>query len=374
MEIIHVVLGKANPERMNGVNKVVHELASHQAAKGWMVSVWGLTADLEHNYPPRSYNTRLFLKQSWPFRLSREIVQAVRSVKAGAVFHLHGGFLPQMYSLSRLLDKLNIPFVCTPHGSYNHIAMNKNRLIKKMYFLLFEKHMLHRAGAIHILGQSERSSLGTWNSFHKVIQIPYGFEPAAMPAPITRNRQEIFVIGFCGRVDIYTKGLDALIDGFALFHSEYPASELRIIGDGKEMPELQQMVQQSPAAGSILLYGAKYGIEKYELLCHFEVFAHPSRNEGLPAAVLEAAAAGIPCLVTRATNTGEEISRCHAGTMIEHTDKQDIYEGIKALYIKIREEQAGESIARQAQQMIRKAFNWDFLLKNYENMYQSILT
>ena len=24
MEIIHIVLGKANPERMNGVNKVVH--------------------------------------------------------------------------------------------------------------------------------------------------------------------------------------------------------------------------------------------------------------------------------------------------------------------------------------------------------------
>ena len=27
MKIIHIVLGKANPNRMNGVNKVVHNLA-----------------------------------------------------------------------------------------------------------------------------------------------------------------------------------------------------------------------------------------------------------------------------------------------------------------------------------------------------------
>ena len=34
MEIIHIVLGKANPERMNGVNKVVFQLATKQAESG----------------------------------------------------------------------------------------------------------------------------------------------------------------------------------------------------------------------------------------------------------------------------------------------------------------------------------------------------
>jgi hypothetical protein len=30
MEIVHLILGKANPDRMNGVNKVVYQLATYQ--------------------------------------------------------------------------------------------------------------------------------------------------------------------------------------------------------------------------------------------------------------------------------------------------------------------------------------------------------
>ena len=34
MEVIHCILGKANPKRLNGVNRVVHQLASEQAESG----------------------------------------------------------------------------------------------------------------------------------------------------------------------------------------------------------------------------------------------------------------------------------------------------------------------------------------------------
>ena len=47
MEIIHIVLGKANPDRMNGVNKVVYQLATKQADFGEKVAVWGITNDTE---------------------------------------------------------------------------------------------------------------------------------------------------------------------------------------------------------------------------------------------------------------------------------------------------------------------------------------
>ena len=46
MEIIHLVMGKANPQRMNGVNKVVYQLATKQAEAGIKVQVWGFTKDL----------------------------------------------------------------------------------------------------------------------------------------------------------------------------------------------------------------------------------------------------------------------------------------------------------------------------------------
>ena len=60
MEIIHIVLGKANPDRLNGVNKVVYNMASEQVKAGKKVSVWGITKDIQHNYPERIFNTTLF--------------------------------------------------------------------------------------------------------------------------------------------------------------------------------------------------------------------------------------------------------------------------------------------------------------------------
>ena len=55
MEIIHIILGKANPERMNGVNKVVHEMASNQTQRGYEVMVWGITTNPVHDYPERGF-------------------------------------------------------------------------------------------------------------------------------------------------------------------------------------------------------------------------------------------------------------------------------------------------------------------------------
>ena len=47
MKIIHIILGKANPKRMNGVNKVVYSLASIQLEQGFDVEVWGITPEIE---------------------------------------------------------------------------------------------------------------------------------------------------------------------------------------------------------------------------------------------------------------------------------------------------------------------------------------
>lgn len=373
MELIHIVLGKANPERMNGVNKVVHELASRQAAAGYNVCIWGLARSATPDDMPRVYATRIFVRPRFPFALPQAMIAAMGAVGKSTVFHLHGGFLPQMYSFARLLHRRNIPFVFTPHGSYNALALHKNGLAKYIYRLLFEQPLLRHAGSIHLLGQTEAEHLERWQSRDKIALIPYGFDAPDTPSAVRRQPENKFVIGFCGRADIYTKGLDALIGGFSLFHEEHPESELRIIGDGRDMPVLKRMVHQSAAAGAILLYGARYGAEKTELLNSFEVFAHPSRNEGLPASILEAAAAGIPCLVTRATNTGEAVSRFGAGVVIGHTDAQQIYEGLKSLYENIRKKHNGNCMSGQARQMIREAFNWNTLIKRYDHMYQSLL-
>lgn len=372
MEIIHVVLGKANPDRMNGVNKVVNELAAQQSAAGHHVTIWGISGDTKHNYPSRQYHTVLFKRHRNPFRLPSEMTTALAKTDEHVVFHLHGGFLPQMYQLSALLHEKKRSFVFTPHGSYNLVALRKNYLTKKLYYTLFEKQMLERAAAIHILGKSEGSLLAQTSLSAKVTTIPYGFSVGG--AMVGNNRSDKpFTIGYCGRIDIHTKGLDALVEGYARFSAEVPDSRMLIIGDGKELPKLKQAALKRGLSDRILFTGQKFGKEKTELLGTCDVFAHPSRNEGLPSAILEAAAMGLPSLVTAATNLGTYVSNYDAGLQIAYTDGDLVYRGLRVLYSRLSNEKSYNFMRQQAQTMVREAFDWNLLLESYDEMYQKAL-
>ncbi len=373
MEIIHVVLGKANPERMNGVNKVVNELATQQVLAGFEAKVWGITEDLEHNYPERNYETKLFLKSKFQFGICSTMKKAILKKDHDTVFHLHGGFIPQLFGMSSFLYDHNIPFVFTPHGAYNTIAVQKNYFTKTIYRHYFESKLLKKANTIHVLGASEIEGIKKWKVKTPVSIIPYGFELPAHLEMKPKNAKP-FIVGFCGRIDIVTKGLDALLEGFKLFQNAKPDSQLWVIGGGGEFAKLKELVKNLGLSDSVILYGAKYGVDKEILLAHCNVFAHPSRNEGLPASVLEAASLGIPCLVTKATNTGKSIEKYEAGIVIEETTATLVFDGLSKIYNSLVTEGKSALLSENARRMIEEAYNWNLLMESYKLMYSSALS
>lgn len=314
-----MVLGKANPERMNGVNKVVSELAGHQSTQGIKVSIWGITGSLDVNYPSRSYETRLFLRRKNPFALPEGLKEALISKKGNVVFHLHGGWIPVFSTVSKVLAQHGIPFVITPHGAYNTLAMKKNKLIKRIHFRLYEKALLSRARHIHCIGQSEVTGTNGLFPNSKTVLIPYGFTPAGNTADV-KPQNESVVFGFVGRLDVHTKGIDLLLKAFANVLKSSSDARLWLVGDGADRVQVEQMIEQLKLQHKVVLWGGRYGEEKNKLLTQMNVFVHPSRNEGLPASVLEALSFGIPCVVTTATNVAEEVAKYHCGIAIPDDD------------------------------------------------------
>lgn len=367
MEIIHVVLGKANPERMNGVNKVVHQLATQQVMAGRKVTVWGITRDTTANYPARNFDTVLFRTAGSKFTLNPEISVAI-AAQAGkqVVYHLHGGFNPEMYSVARELRKQQQKYVFTPHGAYNTIALRKSYLRKKIYFRLFEKKLLKGAAAIHSLGESEVKGLQQIFPNNKSVQVPYGF--TAPEIVKTTRSLEPFIIGFCGRIDIYTKGLDLLLHAFARVSKKIPGAKLWIIGGGKEEARLKKIIRHLNIEQEVQLFGALFGEEKDRVMDRFTLFTHPSRNEGLPTAVLEAAGRGIPCVVTAATNTATVINQYNAGITITTPGKNELYKAI----LQLSEKLCGNgyaAIAQNARRMVTEAFNWKEIVHRFDQLY-----
>lgn len=370
MEVIHVVLGKANPERMNGVNKVVHELATQQAMAGTNVAVWGITKDITHNYPDRAYSTVLFKKSAMPFAMPADMAAMLKTYAGKkVVFHLHGGFIPQMYAVARRLKKLRIAYVFTPHGSYNRLALKKSWFSKAIYMSLFEKSMLSNAAVVHVLGGSEVAGVKHIDKQLKAKRIPYGYHSCAMIDNEVKMHQP-FIVGYCGRIDIHTKGLDVLVQGFGDFNSQHPDSQLWIVGDGAQLPALKKMIAGRKIK-NVVFFGAQFGYDKMDILSECSVFAHPSRNEGLPAAILEAAALGLPCLVTNETNVAEYVRKYNAG-VVEKVCPNAIAEGLTELHAMMTSG-LGTQLVASARQMVREAFNWDDLVIRFNDMYRAAL-
>ena len=364
MEVIHIVLGKANPERMNGVNKVVHQLATKQVNFDVKASVWGITNDKEKNYGERNFETQLFLKQRNPFAISEELKSAIIGKKGKVIFHLHGGWIPVFYSLAKLLDKHKIQFVFTPHGAYNTIAMTRSSWSKKLYFSLFEKKLLNRTSKIHCIGKSEVKGLKKIFENKKSILLPYGYENnKAITIENTANANIVF--GFIGRLDIYTKGLDTLIQAFAEFKKSLPEAQLWIVGDSSEKYILENLIKGKSLEKNVILYGSKFGAEKEDLLQKMDIFVHPSRNEGLPLSVIEAASFGKPCIVTDATNIGTQIMNCRAGISIYSQSSTQLYEAMQKMFSVWENPAAFKEMQENAIRMVKENYNWKKLISQF---------
>jgi glycosyltransferase involved in cell wall biosynthesis len=371
MEIIHLILGKANPERMNGVNKVIHEMATNQVLHGYPVEVWGITAHPKHDYPDRVFTTRLFQAYRNPFRLDAALKQAFLDYRGRIVVHIHGAFIPAFYAVSRFLDDHKIPFIITPHSTYNRVIMKKNAIRKRIYFRFFEKRLLERSSFIHLLGRSEWIGLGDIYHNKKSVILPYGFtRQEEKDAPEKANG---FFVVYCGRLAVHHKGLDILLKGFALFNRKYPDTRLILIGDGREKQQLQELCRFLGIESSVTFMGSVFGKEKIRILQECQVFAHPSRTDGLPATIVEASSLGLPCVISEATNMGELVERHDAGYKMKSLDPEEFDRGLTIMYKRIVKTGQGSLLKANACNMIDTAFNWPGVLRHLNDIYQQSL-
>lgn len=215
MKIIHIVLGKANPNRMNGVNKVVHNLATTQVELGHQVQVIGLTNSNENDNFDRSYDLKIFPRKN--INLDEKLIKYIKSIDRFTIFHIHGGFILDFYFISKLLYKQNFRYIHTSHGCYNKEAMKKNFLKKYVFFKFFDKYILENAWKVQFLGKSEFIYIDSMvKNINKVI-IPNGQDLNELKFEYKNLKDDDdLIFGFVGRIDKFHKGLDLLIEGYKI--------------------------------------------------------------------------------------------------------------------------------------------------------------
>lgn len=110
---------------------------------------------------------------------------------------------------------------------------------------------------------------------------------------------DAFTVAHVGRLN-HAKNHDFLLAAFAEVLKKEPSAKLLLIGDGELRIPLEAAATQLPN-GAVIFMGARTDIP--QLLQAADVFAFPSHFEGLPVTMIEAQAAGLPCVMSdRITN------------------------------------------------------------------------
>jgi glycosyltransferase involved in cell wall biosynthesis len=175
-----------------------------------------------------------------------------------------------------------------------------------------------------------------------------------------------FIFGTVGRL-VPTKGNSYLIEAFVKVKEQIPSAEMIFIGDGRLRNELQEQAANSSYTDSIHFLGSKDNV--HELLKAMDVFVLSSIAEGMPRSLLEAMAAGVPCVATDVGGVREIIAAEESGLVVPPKDPQALAEAMTAFAQMDKSER--DNMAEMAKQRVEKTYCHKVIIEKLQNIYQN---
>ncbi|NME05045.1 glycosyltransferase [Psychrobacillus sp. BL-248-WT-3] len=128
-------------------------------------------------------------------------------------------------------------------------------------------------------------------------------------------------------------GIADLVKGFAMFHKEYPNSELLITGDGPQRKEYEELAVQLGISNVTTFTGKVPNTEVPAIIRSMSIFAVPSTedSESFGVAAVEAMACGVPVVVSNVGGLPEVVVKDVTGIV---TDKESP-DQLAAAFIKL---------------------------------------
>jgi glycosyltransferase involved in cell wall biosynthesis len=348
---------------------VIAHLAAALARRDHHVEVWQL-----HEWTPARYEEQRQLLETDGV-LQVPVSSRWRPGKAAAslaeernidVVHLHGAFNPWNTVVSRALRR---PYAFSPHSGYDPVSLQRSRVRKALFSVLFERAMLKRATLLVALTDVERAQLRDRGVTGPVTVIPNGV--ASPPVDLDRRafRGELGIsldvplAVFVGRLDVHRKGLDVLVRGIG----EAAGWHLALIGPRfRDVDRLEGIISGLGVDERIHFAGERHGRSLHECVAAADVFTLMSRWEGLPMALLEALSLATPTIVSPAVERLIGVDAAGAGWAVRDEDLGPL---LRRLEVEGREE-----IQRRGRAALElsKRYDWDSVAQRYEVAYGRI--
>lgn len=141
-----------------------------------------------------------------------------------------------------------------------------------------------------------------------------------------------------------------------------------VVGSGEEGREFENYLRQLGLQQSMILAGERADI--VDCLSAMDIFAFPSHWEGMPNAVLEAMAIGLPIAASDVDSIPELIQHEATGLLVPPGDSISLE---RALLRMLQEKTLAEGLGKSARKKAETAFSIEKTISSYEAFYEEIL-
>ena len=326
------------------------------------------------------YGVFYFRKQTEFYKVSRPFTRWMdQHVAEYDLVHVHAVFSYTSISAARAAERHRVPYIIRPLGVLNRWGMrHRRRLLKALSFRFIERPVLRKAAAMHYTSRQEQIEAEESGVTTRPIVLPLDIDVEQyerLPGP------EIFLKGFpqaAGRPVVLflsrldpKKGLDLLLPAFAEVRQGRPKPILVIAGNGEKnyVAQLHARATTLGLDGDIVWAGFIDGPDKLSAMSAATLFVLPSYSENFGLALVEALAAGLPCITTEGVAVSEEVRRWKAGLVI----RPEAPALAQALAQLLEDADLRAKLGARARQLAKERFSLEAMGLSLKGVYEHTL-
>jgi len=220
------------------------------------------------------------------------------------------------------------------------------------------------AAAVVANSKGLRDLASAFDSHFDIPIIPNGVDLALYSSP--ERDWAAPVILSVGRL-VYQKGFDLGIRALArLKHLDW---QWYIAGDGPEMNALKSLAREQGISDRVTFLGWQSREELIQCYRQSNLFLFPSRHEGMPNAVLEAMASGLPVIASRISGNEELVVHEKTGLLVE---SENLALLTSALQEFIKDPALRQKMGAVSRQRVDEFYGWENTAKQYAVLLEEI--
>ena len=181
------------------------------------------------------------------------------------------------------------------------------------------------------------------------------------------SAQETWV-ALVGNMHSDVKGHPWLIAAAGTIAKQFPETRFVLVGDGELRKDFERQVAKLGLVRHFLFLGRRDDVPRILACCDIAVL--PSKAEGLPNAVLEYLAVGLPTVATRVGGNAEIIQDGKTGLLVPPEDSSALAEAILRL---LRDPAFAASLGRDGREYVAAEFSFQKMIENTDQLYTELL-